>query len=244
MLPVFFLCVLSLFACSGTPPAPVDSRSPPPSSKIKTHVVGKGETLFSIAWAYGLDYKALARANGIDQSYTIHPGQVLKLSEMATSTTSKIIAPAKVAVQQKTVTPAKLPAVKPVIKKISDSKVIWSWPALGKVMQGFSESGTVNKGIDIAGKLGEAVVASASGKVVYAGSGLLGYGQLIIIKHSDEFLSAYAHNRVLLVKEGDVVKAGQKIAEIGASGADKVKLHFEIRRDGKPVDPEEFLPRR
>jgi lipoprotein NlpD len=111
-------------------------------------------------------------------------------------------------------------------------------------MQAFSESGTVNKGIDIAGALGDPVLAAAPGKVVYAGSGLLGYGQLIIIKHNDQFLSAYAHNRVLAVKEGDDIKAGQKIAEIGASGADKVKLHFEIRRDGKPVDPETYLPPR
>jgi len=136
----------------------------------------------------------------------------------------------------------KTPSAKPIAQV--NSKFAWRWPAPGKVMQAFSESGTVNKGIDIVGNLGDPVLAAAPGKVVYAGSGLLGYGQLIIIKHNDQFLSAYAHNRILAVKEGDDIKAGQKIAEIGASGADKVKLHFEIRRDGKPVDPEIYLPPR
>ena len=241
---VVLLSSVLLLACSTTP-APVDSRAQPPSNKITTHVVGKGETLFSIAWAYGLDYRELARANGIDQSYVIHPGQVLKLTEStAPASTPKPVASTKTNGQSKAINNANPTPVKPVIKNISDSKITWQWPASGKIIQAFSESGSVNKGIDIAGNLGDAVSASASGRVVYAGSGLLGYGQLIIIKHNDQFLSAYAHNRVLLVKEGDAVKAGQKIAEIGASGADKVKLHFEIRRDGKPVDPEDYLPHR
>jgi lipoprotein NlpD len=239
---IFLLVTVFLFAACSTAPAPVDSRQPPPSMKIKTHVVGKGETLFSIAWAYGFDYKALARANGIDQSYVIHPGQVLKLTDVVPSTASAAVV--KAGSDSKTLVLAKPLPAKSATKNVSDSKLAWRWPAPGKVMQAFSESGDVNKGIDIAGKLGDPVCASASGRVVYAGSGLLGYGQLIIIKHNDQFLSAYAHNRILSVKEGDEIKVGQKIAEIGASGADKVKLHFEIRRDGKPVDPEVYLPRR
>jgi lipoprotein NlpD len=122
-----------------------------------------------------------------------------------------------------------------------DDHLSWSWPAKGKVIAGFSESANL-KGIDIAGSMGEPVVASAPGKVVYAGSGLRGYGKLIIIKHNKTYLSAYAHNREILVKEGQQVAKGQKIAEMGNSDADQVKLHFEIRRLGKPMDPARYLP--
>ncbi|MBV8633389.1 MAG: peptidoglycan DD-metalloendopeptidase family protein, partial [Burkholderiaceae bacterium] len=114
----------------------------------------------------------------------------------------------------------------------------WIWPAQGKVVQGFSEA---NKGIDIAGKLGQPVVAVANGSVVYSGSGLRGYGKLIIIKHDKTFLTAYAHNSQIFVKEGQAVKKGQKIAEMGSTDSDQVKLHFEVRRFGKPVDPAQYL---
>jgi lipoprotein NlpD len=127
------------------------------------------------------------------------------------------------------------------VPEIDDDSLGWIWPATGKVIAGFSESGNL-KGIDIAGKAGQPVVASAAGKVVYAGAGLRGYGKLVIVKHSTTFLSAYAHNREIVVKEGQQVAKGQKIAEMGDSDADQVKLHFEIRRLGKPVDPVKFLP--
>jgi len=117
----------------------------------------------------------------------------------------------------------------------------WAWPAKGKIIAGFSETANL-KGIDIAGTAGQAVNASAAGRVVYAGSGLRGYGKLIIIKHNATFLSAYAHNREILVKEGQQVARGQKIAEMGNTDADQVKLHFEIRRQGKPMDPTKYLP--
>jgi lipoprotein NlpD len=123
-----------------------------------------------------------------------------------------------------------------------EDKVDWSWPASGRVIAGFSEA--TNKGIDIAGKSGDTVVASAAGRVVYSGQGLRGYGKLIIIKHNNTFLSAYAHNKEILVKEGQNVVKGQKIAEVGNTDADQPKLHFEIRRLGKPVDPAKFLPDR
>ena len=125
-----------------------------------------------------------------------------------------------------------------------DEKVasIWQWPASGQVLAWFDENG--NKGVDIAGNPGDPVLASAAGSVVYAGSGLRGYGKLVIIKHNDEFLTAYAHNQDLLVKEGEQVKQGQKIAELGSTDADRPKLHFEIRQQGKPVDPAKFLPAR
>jgi len=127
------------------------------------------------------------------------------------------------------------------VPEIDGGGIDWAWPASGKVITGFSETANL-KGIDIAGKAGQPILASGPGKVVYAGSGLRGYGKLIIIKHNNTFLSAYAHNREILVKEGQQVTRGQKIAEMGDSDADQVKLHFEIRRFGKPVDPAKFLP--
>jgi lipoprotein NlpD len=127
------------------------------------------------------------------------------------------------------------------VPEIDDDKIEWVWPASGKVIAGFSDTANL-KGIDIAGKSGQPVVASAAGRVVYAGTGLRGYGKLIIVKHNSTFLSAYAHNRDILVKEGQQVGKGQKISEMGDTDADQVKLHFEIRRLGKPVDPAKFLP--
>ncbi|MDO9242723.1 MAG: peptidoglycan DD-metalloendopeptidase family protein [Rhodocyclaceae bacterium] len=123
----------------------------------------------------------------------------------------------------------------------------WAWPAAGKLLAGFSEGGAgqeANKGIDIAGRLGDPVLAAAPGKVVYVGSGLRGYGNLVIVRHNAQFLSAYAHNSRILVKEGQTVARGQKIAELGNSDADQPKLHFEVRQQGKPVDPLKFLPPR
>jgi lipoprotein NlpD len=127
------------------------------------------------------------------------------------------------------------------VPEIDDDKIEWVWPATGKVIAGFSETANL-KGIDIAGKSGQPVVASAAGRVVYAGTGLRGYGKLIIVKHNSTYLSAYAHNRDILVKEGQQVGKGQKISEMGDTDADQVMLHFEIRRLGKPVDPAKFLP--
>ena len=147
--------------------------------------------------------------------------------------------------------PAPSPEPPPVVARVEpkpapppadgDEKVDWVWPAKGKIVTGFSEAASL-KGIDIAGASGQPVAASAGGKVVYAGTGLRGYGKLIIIKHNGTFLSAYAHNKEILVKEGQQVTRGQKIAEMGNTDADQVKLHFEIRRQGKPVDPLRYLP--
>jgi lipoprotein NlpD len=127
------------------------------------------------------------------------------------------------------------------VPQIDDDKIDWAWPTSGKVIAGFSENANL-KGIDIGGKSGQPVLASAAGRVVYAGSGLRGYGKLIIVKHNNTFLSAYAHNREILVKEGQHVSKGQKIGEMGDTDADQVKLHFEIRRLGKPIDPSKYLP--
>lgn len=127
------------------------------------------------------------------------------------------------------------------VPEIDDAKLDWAWPTSGKVIAGFSEGSNL-KGIDIGGKAGQPVLASAAGRVVYAGAGLRGYGKLVIVKHNNTYLSAYAHNREILVKEGQQVSKGQKIGEMGDTDADQVKLHFEIRRLGKPIDPTKFLP--
>jgi lipoprotein NlpD len=130
----------------------------------------------------------------------------------------------------------------PAASAAGDEDLGWIWPGSGPVLAGFDEA--KNKGLDIGGAAGDAVLASSDGKVVYAGAGLRGYGNLIILKHNNTYLTAYAHNQTLLVKEDQSVKKGQKIAEMGNSDADRVKLHFEVRRQGKPVDPSKYLPAR
>ncbi|SMF06175.1 lipoprotein NlpD [Alteromonadaceae bacterium Bs31] len=254
-----------LVGCSShSARVPVSDRNSPPGERLKLHTVAKGDTLYSIAWRYNLDYKQLARANGIGRDYYIYPGQKLRLDYTlsaveppkhqppARKAPDKVTPakPSKKAV--KTVTsPPKARSIKTSSKAPqkppsppSNSPKSWLWPAKGKLVATFSSNGGLNKGIDIRGNLGEPVYAAAAGTVVYSGSGLRGYGKLLIVKHSDKYLSAYAHNRKLLVKEGSKVKAGDKIAEMGSSGTDTVKLHFEIRYDGNPVDPLRFLPRR
>lgn len=247
--------------CSGPHRlAPVHDRNQPASTKVSYHVVAPGETLYSIAWRYGLDYKSLAKANSVGRSYTIFPGQKITLlshgTHVDTSGTGLESPRVSASPTHKTHTEVvkktkakrlkKRPAVissSSVSSKL-DQKVIWSWPCSGPVSKAFKANNGLNKGIDITGKLGEPVYAASSGTVVYSGEGLRGYGKLIIIKHSDKFLSAYAYNSKLKVKEGDTVKTGEKIAEMGETGTDSVKLHFEIRFDGKPVNPLIHLPPR
>ena len=251
------LIILSLLAACASPSnhAPVQSRQQPASNKLGFHRVAGGETLFSIAWRYGMDYRELARRNDIPKGYTIYPGQKLYLYR---DVSKKSVSP-KPKQQKKTiksstkavsVTPPKrskssTPSKSPSVKAATPSKgLAWRWPSRGKLLSSFSSRKGMNKGIDITGRLGEPVFAAAPGLVVYAGSGIRGYGNLLIIKHDDIYLSAYAHNSKLLVKERETVKVGQKIAEIGKSGTDRYKLHFEIRRNGKPTDPIRYLPKR
>ncbi|UBM24256.1 peptidoglycan DD-metalloendopeptidase family protein [Pseudomonas sp. p1(2021b)] len=226
------------------------------------YVVKPGDTLYSIAFRYGWDYKELAARNNIAAPYTIRPGQAIRFSSGATGTTRVVSSPSsssRTTVTRRPVgTPATPPASSrpatpvpatpaPVVTQVPAAERSvggWTWPANGVLIGKFASNGSLNKGIDIAGDLGQPVFAASGGSVVYAGSGLRGYGELIIIKHSDTYVSAYGHNRRLLVREGQQVKAGQTIAEMGSTGTDRVKLHFEIRRQGKPVDPLQFLPRR
>ena len=226
-----------------------------PTVTTGQYVVRRGDTLFSIAFRYGWDYKALAARNNIPEPFTIHPGQTIRFdgrsgaapTTVVTTSQSSASSSSKTTVTRRPVgvapatpsksTPAPLPPAGP-------APTGWGWPANGILIGKFSSNGSLNKGIDIAGDLGQPVLAASDGTVVYAGSGLRGYGELVIIKHSDTYVSAYGHNRRLLVREGQQVKVGQTIAEMGSTGTDRVKLHFEIRRQGKPVDPLQFLPRR
>lgn len=237
--------VASLQGCSTySVRAPVGERHTravaPSSSGI--HVVRRGESLFSIAWQHGLDYQTVAAWNGIRPPYTIYPGQKLRLRAP--------VQPRAAAPVERRSTPAPSPGATtkpaPATKAAprSTATVHWLWPSRGAVLRRFDADSSGKKGILLAGTDGAEVRAAAAGQVVYAGSGLVGYGRLIIIQHNDTYLSAYGHNRNLLVKEGEVVQAGQVIAKMGSSGTNRTQLHFEIRRNGKPVDPLRYLPRR
>ncbi len=247
---LLFGCFLLVAGCSTTPSSiPVADRGRPPKVTSGTHRVQPGDTLYSIAWRYGWDFKELASANGLKSPYIIYPGQNIRFSTYKKTQKPKQVyvkkasaAPQK-AVQKNSTKEVKKPPKKPV-SVVAVTHKGWRWPTEGPILSRFSSSSALSKGIDIAGKLGQPVRAAGAGTVVYAGSGLLGYGQLVIIKHNDTYLSAYAHNRRLQVKEGQKVSAGQQIAELGASGTDRAKLHFEIRRQGKPVDPLKYLPKR
>ena len=311
-----------LAACASTGPAPVEDRSldprstPPPGeprrpvASADRYRVERGDTLYSIAFRHGVDYRELAGWNGIAVPYTIYVGQELRVSAPPTVATTKPVsspragatttvrapaasprsaqndAPKPTPFEPVAATPAStdastttasppvrtpvptLPATAPaavagtpppavaVVKPApampppaseplsTSGEVAWRWPADGQVAGTFVAGDQTRQGIDIVGKAGDPVRAAADGSVVYSGNGLVGYGELIIIKHSPGFLSAYGHNRKRLVKEGDKVKAGQVIAEMGSSSATRDSLHFEIRRNGKPGNPLDYLPRR
>lgn len=210
-----------------------------PSSAI--HTVARGETLYRIARRHGLSVRDLAAWNGLSPPYTIRPGQRLRLGPPPDPQAGLRDADNKMAARR--VAKPSGPASGPAAPRQSRASVRWIWPAQGELLARF-DPGNGNKGIDIGGRRGSPVIAAAAGTVVYRGSGLRGYGQLIIIKHNADFLSAYAHNDKIYVKEGDVIKQGQKIAEMGDTGTDRVKLHFEIRNRGIPVNPLDYLPKR
>ncbi|WP_223669339.1 peptidoglycan DD-metalloendopeptidase family protein [Kangiella shandongensis] len=324
------LLVYLLQGCGNPRLAPVEERDAtgngaelhsfyPPSevdNSQQFYFVKPADTLYSIAFRYGLDYHTLAEVNNIDATYTIYPGQKLDLEKTRQIESRRVVSDSQVAksdnanatptgnrviarrtpvqevsrptttvsrptTQKKSssqakqkqpkksketkATSAKTEIKKPVsnqsrteqakpVKKTrrkpaqaqsftSKSVKYWMWPNMGRVIKRFSSKSNT-RGIDIAGNMGEPVRAAAPGLVVYAGRGLRGYGNLIIVKHNNEFISAYAHNKRLLVKENEIIKAGQKIAEVGNTDSDIPKLHFEIRFKGKPVDPLRYLPKR
>lgn len=243
---MLWLPVLLLGCQSGDPGrTPVSEIGQGPGGAW--HIVQRGETLYSIAWRYGLDYKELAAINGISPPYTIYIDQKIKLigpgRSRAVAKREARDGPPKNVARKRVEKPGS--NVSRSAESVSgNGQVTWRWPVDGEIVAGFSLSGEINKGLDIRGKAGDRVRAASNGVVVYAGGGLRGYGKLVIVKHNDRFLSAYAHNRELLVREGDRVKAGEVIARIGSNGPDTDMLHFEIRRDGKPEDPLAYLPAR
>jgi lipoprotein NlpD len=297
------LAILLLAGCTTTSlnEAPIVDRSerrapaatvqaPPPvpaarEAREGSYIVQRGDTLYSIALAFGQDYRDLARWNGLDDPSKLQVGQTLKVQPPADAPATVAAVPVvpiaapevrpldtpappagaaptppppvpAPAAPPASVSPAPAapppagspaPAAKPADPRpsapaVREGTLNWSWPASGQVVEAFDEAR--NKGIDIAGKEGDPVFAAGDGQVVYKGNALRGYGNLVIVKHSDDFISAYAHNRQILVEYGQSVKRGQRIAEMGKSDAEIAKLHFEIRRQGKPVDPLKFLPAR
>lgn len=211
---VLVVCLLASCASAPEPPA--------------TYTVRRGDTLYSIAKRYGLDYRDIARWNGIGRDYRIYVGQKLRLSPGRSSSRTASVA--------KKSSPVPAAAAKPTGPPVS-----WQWPTEGTVTRTQRPNG--GQGLTIEGRLHQSIRAAGPGRVVYTGSGLLGYGQLIIIKHNDTYLSAYAHTASMLVKEGDTVRGGQPVATMGAGTQGKPMLYFEIREHGKPVDPLLFLPR-
>jgi lipoprotein NlpD len=277
---LLIILLFGLTSCLGGGRAPVSSRGGQQSASVEKRPVAekiipgsagsvritdpilhkdfykvvRGDTLYSIAWRYKLDYKKLARWNAIRTPYVIHIGKKLRLTplpekpvQIATKVKNPGPYPKPTEVFKKPV-PKSNPKTPTIVKQAPTIKPTpglpakigsWQWPAKGKLIS--SNTVSSRNGIDIKGKMGQTVKAAAAGNVVYSGHGLVGYGNLIIIKHNKTFLSAYAHNSRLLVIEGAKVGAGQPIAEMGNSGTNMVKLHFEIRKDGKSVDPLKYL---
>lgn len=260
---LLLLLIGNLAGCGAPVRAPVISRDYPPvephrGARPGAYRVQRGDTLYSIAWRYGIDYTSIARWNGIRYPYTIYPGQRLRLAPVAsarvvrhtpTKTPQSTGAPREnkpvVSGKQVSRSPSKGVSSSQAEEKITGNnlKLQWLWPTEGSIVQRFVKGDPVRKGVKIEGRYGAPVNAAETGKVVYAGSGLIGYGRLVIIKHNKNFLSAYGYNKKIHVKEGDTVKKGIRIAEMGSDGNGKPMLHFEIRRNGAPVDPLELLPR-
>ena len=262
------LTISVLAACSTISKSPSDSnvtdavvvKQPLPPLSYPYYRVKTGDTLYSIAMRNDKDYKELGRLNKLDEKYTIYVDQKLVLEDENASTTKTQ------AIENTKITAKPLASTKPAsnttVKKptetvtkstpsvgtnvqdtVKNGSLTWSWPMTGSLLKRFSTEGVGSKGIDIAGKRGDIVKAAADGVVVYAGEGLVGYGKLLIVRHNDEYITAYAHNDRLIATEGQKLKLGQTIAEVGSTGTDKDKLHFEIRYKGKPIDPLTILPK-
>ena len=229
------------------------------SYSAHTYTVEKGDTLYTISWKSGQDYRDIAKLNGIRPPYNIFPGQRLTLKKSSRSIVKRSNNGTGLSSNSKSnqvVDPPKKQAYgksnATVTKEVTTSSgsefpskiAAWLWPTKNTVTRGFSNTEHGNKGLDFNGSLGSPILATAAGKVVYTGDALRGYGKLVIVKHSDSFLSAYAHNDSILVKEQQWVRAGQKIATMGKSGSDTVKLHFEVRYKGQSIDPLRYLPKR
>lgn len=244
------LALVLLGGCAGDTYAPVSDRTPRATGEARngTYEVVRGDTLYSIAFRFGLDHRQLALWNGIASPYIIYPGQNLRLSAPS-GRDRTASAPSRPQTSRPATSPSaqaggsRQPQVHPPRARASSgsSPNNWSWPVNGEVVKAFSSDPDGKQGINIAGTEGQPIKAAAAGRVVYSGSGLVGYGNLVIIKHSGDYLTAYGYNRELLVSEGEDVRQGQTIARMGSSGG-RPMLHFELRQDGSPVDPQRYLP--
>jgi lipoprotein NlpD len=236
-------------AVTGAAFAPADAVKVLPGAenagKPGYYTVQRGETLTRIGLDNGQSWRDLARWNNLTNPDVIEAGQVLRVVPPGASVEAQgvVVRPVTAGGESTaTVASAKPAPASAPATAAADEVLGFIWPSNGSLIGGFDEA--KNKGLDFSGKAGDPVLASADGQVVYAGAGLRGYGNLIILKHNNTFLTAYAHNQKLLVKEDQKVRKGDKIAEMGSTDADRVKLHFEVRRQGKPVDPAKFLPAR
>jgi len=225
---------------SGTLPAYQEpaSQTSRRSSNEKWVKVAKGDTLYSLSRQHDVSVPELAQLNQLKKPYLLQPGQTIFLKPLQAKSSSKTTTSSSGGA--KTTGSAKTVASTQTVKW--PKRVRWQRPVNGKIIKRYDRRRNDSKGIDIAGTLATSIVAAADGKVVYSGDGLISYGNLIIIKHNKTYLSAYAYNQKLLVKEGDVIKAGQKISEMGRKDNLSPRLHFEIRKNGKPVDPLKYLP--
>lgn len=237
----------SISACTSPTPSPIivfdtnpDARPEPHTTFAgRTRIVKAGDNLYSIAFEAGFHTREVARWNNMNSDDPIYIGQEIKLYPPAGEEAAPSV-PTAAETSPSSATAAESTYVAP--SNSSASPTDWIWPTRGRIISGFS-TGERRNGISIAGETGTPISAAADGRVVYAGTGLIGFGRIIIVKHSEQFISVYAHNSRLVVNEGDNVTQGQKIAEMGQTDADRVKLHFEIRRNGKPVNPLQLLPK-
>ena len=257
-------------AAGGTtasmPAAETTAAKPPPpgtenAGKPGYYTVRPGDTLIRVGLENGQNWRDIARWNGLDNPNVIEVGQVLRVVTPAADASAVVTRPVVIAgrIENRSLDGIAAPASGAASAAAASAPVVaaaavavaprdpegepnWMWPAAGPVATGFDE--VKSKGLAITGKAGDPVLAAADGRVVYAGAGLRGYGNLVIVKHNATYLTAYAHNQTLMVKEDQAVRRGQKIAEMGNSDAERVQLHFEIRRQGKPVDPARLLPAR
>ena len=262
----WLLLVCLLPSCASEPiKAPVGDHSQRPVRSPESHRVRQGDTLYSVAFLYGYSVDELVAWNNLRKPYTIFKGQQLRLRPppvKAVTPPPRPTSKAPRASQPKPYYPPSRPKTAPSSKPTAkdrvraepsiatralpatNRRVIWYWPVNSRLLSGYDGKSAGKKGIKFAGNSGDPVRAAAAGKVVYSGSGLSGYGRLIIIKHNKDFLSAYAHNRKLIAAEGQWVNKGEIIARMGRSGTDRTQLHFEIRKKGRPVNPLRYLPER
>lgn len=246
------LCLLligvGLQGCASRPSPESVKTSRSAVAVPEFHVVQRGDTVSKIAARYGLSYPEIGRINQLDDQYTIHPAQRLRLRGSAGNTR----VPVQTTVPRPTaVRPAPpmrtqpLPVAAPILATPARpvQQQAWQWPTRNPILQDFNQAAQI-KGIRFEGKLGDPVLAAATGDVVYANNGLTEYGNLVLLRHADGYITAYAHNQRLLVQEGQTVDIGQPIAEIGNSGSSRVMLEFQVRKNGKPIDPKQVLPYR